>query len=264
MAVEEAAVSLGVSLPNCVLVSRGASRRREQGPGKLEVVKAVEGLKISKVGSEEGKEEQKKLAGKYCCQVCDFTSNLPSQVKEHGRTDHLGKVFVCPKCKKRYSKKRVLKRHLEEKHGDGLEVKAEPGTQEDTINDMADKTREDNSVKVKNYFCKVCSKAFFKQSNLNVHMNIHLENKPFPCSKLCGLAFTQKGNMQSHVKKIHSEEDKHFEGEVIETSMDMSENEKDTSEEVEEHEDTEDGKDLDQEYEKRDGTPLKDDGVIGK
>ena len=143
MAVEEAAVSLGVSLPNCVLVSRGASRRG------VEAGKAVAGLKISKVGSEEGKEEQKKLAGKYRCQVCDFTSNLPSQVKEHGRTDHLGKVFVCPKCKKRYSKKRVLKRHLEEKHGDGLEVKAEPGTQEDTINDMADKTREDNSVKVK-------------------------------------------------------------------------------------------------------------------
>ena len=215
LAVEAAAVTLGVSLPNCVLVGKGARRKereKELDPVVKQAVQVVPGLKISKVRSESVKEEKEQgprkvvvdevQQQKYRCKVCDFTAIQASDVREHGQAEHSGKVFECPKCKKRYSKKRVLKRHLEEKHSaeHGVSVKSEPGSE---ANSSMETKRPQGTPRN----CEVCDKVFYNPASLKMHMNIHLDKKPFAC-EFCGWGFAQKGNMLSHAKKCSNNSEK--------------------------------------------------------
>ena len=63
---------------------------------------------------------------------------------------------------------------------------------------------DDTRSKLKRkYVCPVCSKAFPVPAKMEIHMRTHTGDRPFAC-EYCGQRFSEKGNMQRHVKLKHS------------------------------------------------------------
>lgn len=55
--------------------------------------------------------------------------------------------------------------------------------------------------KIKPFECKICGGKYTRSSTLKIHSYTHLNIKPFKCSyKGCNRGFTEKGNMQIHLK----------------------------------------------------------------
>ena len=52
--------------------------------------------------------------------------------------------------------------------------------------------------------CEFCGKAFISPSKLQRHSYSHSGLKPFQCN-LCNKSFSQSVNLQTHIKKDHSE-----------------------------------------------------------
>ncbi|XP_075168383.1 uncharacterized protein LOC142240575 [Haematobia irritans] len=50
---------------------------------------------------------------------------------------------------------------------------------------------------VKPFVCKICGKAFAQSVNLNRHYSVHNGDRPYQCS-FCTKSFTQQSNMQRH------------------------------------------------------------------
>jgi len=53
-----------------------------------------------------------------------------------------------------------------------------------------------------NIQCDQCGKSFQNISSLKLHVNIHLEDKPFKCN-ICDKGFAQAGNLKTHIAKNH-------------------------------------------------------------
>lgn len=72
--------------------------------------------------------------------------------------------------------------------------------------EMHSKVKEDlDSLKRKNYFpCKICSKVFSYNRNLNVHLRIHSKEKPYVC-EICSKRFSQSAHLKTHLG-IHTNE----------------------------------------------------------
>ncbi|XP_050301051.1 zinc finger protein OZF-like [Anthonomus grandis grandis] len=57
-------------------------------------------------------------------------------------------------------------------------------------------------IKKRNFECGICGKAFFGSSDLNKHMRIHTDERPFVCGE-CHLSFRQAGTLKNHITSIH-------------------------------------------------------------
>lgn len=63
--------------------------------------------------------------------------------------------------------------------------------------------------KIKPFECKICGGKYSRSSTLKIHSYTHLQEKPFKCPfQGCNRGFTEKGNMQVHLK-THYKESKH-------------------------------------------------------
>ncbi|EAR86183.2 C2H2-type zinc-finger protein (macronuclear) [Tetrahymena thermophila SB210] len=85
--------------------------------------------------------------------------------------------FVCEQCKRTFSKKSKLSRHVRESH-----------------------------LNIKNFTCTQCNKTFKRNSHLKRHMISHsAEPKPFKCSQ-CTMQFACKHHLERHIKTLHAED----------------------------------------------------------
>ena len=54
--------------------------------------------------------------------------------------------------------------------------------------------------------CTVCGKAFLNNAELERHMRMHLDLRPYQCM-ICDRTFRQSSHALQHVRKVHRVED---------------------------------------------------------
>jgi uncharacterized Zn-finger protein len=112
-------------------------------------------------------------------------------------------VSFCPieNCKRKFTKKHNLEKHLERHTSDGEKIPSIChicGKLIKGLYSLHIKTHED----IKRFRCDDCGKEFRQKVSLQNHVLIHRNEKPFTCSH-CQKKFRQKYTMQSHVKNFH-------------------------------------------------------------
>jgi len=106
-------------------------------------------------------------------------ASRPRQHKEYNRfhqlpQQHQERIYSCPICAKRFSRKFNLNTHIKCVHSDE-----------------------------KDYICPFCQRAFNHSSNLRKHIKtVHGEEKRMPCPQ-CKKPFKHTEALKSHLKVIH-------------------------------------------------------------
>jgi KRAB domain-containing zinc finger protein len=117
--------------------------------------------------------------------------------------------FQCPMCHKQYSKKYVLKAHMNVSH-DGVKryqcyfCFAAIFTESDMIEHMFNHTKE------KPYKCQYCNQWYRKEDSVNKHKNGKTCSRKLtyqlPCY-FCGKVFLKRRILMSHMKTVHLKEE---------------------------------------------------------
>lgn len=105
------------------------------------------------------------------CDQCGKEFKYRANMIKH-RHRHNKKSFPCIYCEEIFTNGNVLGQHKDQMHSH-----------------------------MKSLECPKCKKTFFKQSNLQTHMNIHLEIKKHIC-EVCGVSFAISGNLNAH-RRLH-------------------------------------------------------------
>ena len=69
---------------------------------------------------------------------------------------------------------------------------------------LVEKVKGSTKSKIKGSFyqCQFCPKRIQKKSNIQNHLMIHYNIKPFQC-QFCGKSFRQKGHLSYHISHLH-------------------------------------------------------------
>lgn len=97
-----------------------------------------------------------------------------NKVHQHIHLHQIDRVYSCPLCAKKFSRKFNLNTHIKCVHSDD-----------------------------KDYICSFCQRAFNHSSNLRKHIKtVHGEEKRMPCPQ-CKKPFKHAEALKSHLKVIH-------------------------------------------------------------
>ena len=113
-----------------------------------------------------------RLKGPQVCPVCGQLEKSQSALNIHILAQHPGYQFPCTVCGKSYALYNSWYKY---------QIEHTPPT----------------------FFCLECSEGFHFDAELQRHMNVHSDVKPFPCD-LCEKRFTQNKSLTRH-KKIHDD-----------------------------------------------------------
>uniref|UniRef100_A0A8C5KY94 Zinc finger protein 236 n=1 Tax=Jaculus jaculus TaxID=51337 RepID=A0A8C5KY94_JACJA len=144
-------------------------------------------------------EKEENLICSECGDEFTLQSQLAIHMEEHRQELAGTRVHTCKACKKEFESTPELKEHMKTH----CKVRTS-GTR--SYNRNIDRSGF-------TYSCPHCGKTFQKPSQLTRHIRIHtgmgnicfwIIYCPHACS-FCPAAFSQKGNLQSHVQRVHSE-----------------------------------------------------------
>lgn len=138
----------------------------------------------------------------YDCVECNLTFRFDEIIK-HLKTHPTVKCIV---CKKKFTGKIKLQRHLSIKHYVRTNENVFKPFQCDNC-DKAYTTYANLSLhkathSAHKYKCEICDRGFYKKNSLPSHMALHTGIRKHLCSE-CGRRFTSANILQQH-KKTHS------------------------------------------------------------
>ncbi|KAM7019212.1 zinc finger protein 131 isoform 1-T2 [Tautogolabrus adspersus] len=142
--------------------------------------------------AEELSQNQKPQKKVHVCEYCKKQFDHFGHFKEHLRKHTGEKPYECPDCHERFARNSTLKCHMAAcQNGAG-----------------AKKGRK------KLYECQVCSSVFNSWDQFKDHLVSHTGDKPNHCT-MCDMWFTHARELKTHLKEVHSIEDRSNEEVVI-------------------------------------------------
>ncbi|XP_076809836.1 uncharacterized protein LOC143452669 [Clavelina lepadiformis] len=122
----------------------------------------------------------------FKCNMCPFSCVNKSDLTTHLFVHSTTKEWQCPKCQRSFKHRRNMVAH--ERTCQGLDESGKPK--------KAEAPEE--------CICKICKKKLSNKRNLDKHLEIHMDVKPFVCD-LCGHSTRLKESLIMH-KRLHTGE----------------------------------------------------------
>ncbi|CAL1299925.1 unnamed protein product [Larinioides sclopetarius] len=127
------------------------------------------------------------------CHLCSYATFHKSHFRNHVLTHTGEKPFKCNICRRGFSQKIGVKRHL---------------STHDVFKDQSSKNLIAAKKPGKQHQCPFCSYATIRKTHFRNHLLTHTGEKPFQCG-ICLRGFTQKITLQRHVFAQHEKKQLH-------------------------------------------------------
>lgn len=176
---------------------------------------------INKNLKETPNNEAKKTCNTPCNEIDDYSFNNsiceqnPSS-EDYSATENLpdtkfdlltsGKELACPECKKVFTKRSLLMRHLMSHRG-AIEKYQCQICRRKFISTSEVQRHTRAHMGLKPYKCKLCFRYFSQKNLLDNHMDWHEGKKSHLC-EICGKSLSSRPNLKTHIENFHSLERK--------------------------------------------------------
>lgn len=139
----------------------------------------------------------------YECEMCKKKFTRKGSLSKHMVTHLGGKLYECEICGKNFTQKYSLTQHMLIHMGvkdHGCEICGKKFTQKSNLlQHLVTHTGE------RRHECEICKKKFTQKSYLSVHVLTHMEEKTHQC-EMCGRSFKQNGHLLMHLRLVHATE----------------------------------------------------------
>lgn len=132
------------------------------------------------------------------CDVCGEVCENVLQLKMHLETHENYQPYTCQICNESVCQKRLLSRHVMEKHTEGNQCKV----CERSFDEPRFLTRHMSAHNPQKYTCGECNAVIIGHSYFKRHQILHTGLKSFIC-QLCGRSFAEKRGLRKHMQSIH-------------------------------------------------------------
>lgn len=185
---------------------------------------------VPMISESDDKPKKCKSKEKVFCGLCNKSFGRPSELRRHSVLHTGEKPHSCDECKKLFTQRYHLIRHVKSVHKKEIENLV-CGVCNETFNseyllmrhvkrhgimtfacELCKKEfRTKRQMKehvlslhvgVKPFKCEQCDKVFARKYHLERHVMIHTGTRDFQC-EYCGKEFCTKGNLLAHVRRVH-------------------------------------------------------------
>ncbi|CAG2239049.1 KRAB [Mytilus edulis] len=112
---------------------------------------------------------------RYGCKICGKTFANGHKLKAHQYVHNIHPPLKCSICHQTLKSEKTLSYHMKTKHNEAYQ---------------------------KNVSCEYCGKLFWCKSELDKHLRVHTNERPYLCH-ICSSSFKTAGNLRNHQRAIH-------------------------------------------------------------
>ncbi|VEN42218.1 unnamed protein product [Callosobruchus maculatus] len=136
--------------------------------------------------------------GKFICYDCNKVFARKETLKHHSCVSFFN--FKCPYCDKLYYQQKVLNYHIKVYHDKKFACTVSCGRVFKSAKELEEHTCPLPTPKIKQFPCEVCGNKFTQKRNLQTHMKRHSDLKTKYTCPICGVELSYRETYLKHVR----------------------------------------------------------------